>query len=65
MYEMYVKGDEGKERLKSVNERRRRRRRARGGAVKVMRVGKQRVRGEESTRRSVRCSCRYSIIRPV
>lgn len=60
MYEMYVK-----ERLTSANERRRRRRRARGGAVKVMRVGKQRVRGEESTRRSVRCSCRYSIIRPV
>lgn len=59
MYEMYVK-----ERLTSANERRRRRR-ARGGAVKVMRVGKQRVRGEESTRRSVRCSCRYSIIRPV
>lgn len=57
MYEMYVK-----ERLTSANERRRR---ARGGAVKVMRVGKQRVRGEESTRRSVRCSCRYSIIRPV
>lgn len=56
---MYVK-----ERLTSAKERRRRRR-ARGGAVKVMRVGKQRVRGEESTRRSVRCSCRYSIIRPV
>lgn len=56
---MYVK-----ERLTSANERRRRRR-ARGGAVKVMRVGRQRVRGEESTSRSVRCSCRYSIIRPV